>query len=142
MNLLDKLKIKPKLSAVFRKEKVQAVYLVFREGMKAKETLRFQNRITNDQLLIDCGQDGYPIAVHFLLANGMGAEAKQPLLSKRELDSAIQALFLFATEMIRYHEARMQKRGNDLVKDATRVLKTVPPEKMKRLKPQRQELAA
>lgn len=133
MTSIEKLKLTPTFSAVVVKGKTQSVYLVFRDRMKAKETLRFWNLATEDRMLVDCGHDGYPIAVQFIFAKGIQPTKGRKSLSKDDFDRLVYALFMFATEMIRYNETDLQRKGNDLVKEATSVIKKVPSNKIKEL---------
>lgn len=134
MTAIERFRLTPQLCALFRKNKVQSMYLIFRRGLKAKETLRFQNRVTSDQMLVDCGADDYPVAVQFIYAKDVSVNEDDRSASKADFENAIHTLFMFATEMIRYHEANMQKKGNDLVKEATCVVRKVPKRRIKELR--------
>ncbi len=130
MGSIAKFKLTPKLSGLFGKGKAQSIYMVFRNRMKAKETLRFQSLATDDRMLVDCGHDGYPVALQFISAKGIPPSKEQQTFSDKDFGDAVADLFLFATEMIRYHEANMQRQGNALIKDAISVIMKVPSSKI------------
>jgi len=118
MDITDKFILSPNFTSSCEGEFTHNVYLVFRKSMKSTKTMRFHNS-SNDQVLVDCGADGYPVAVQFISAEGMPSSefSKSSVAGSKSRDHFGYVLFMLATEMIRYREANLQEKGNDLVDD-------------------------
>ena len=132
MGTLARLRLTPQFSGFVAKGRIQSVDVVFRSGQTARETLRFQNRSTEDGMLVDCGEDGYPVGLQFISAEGIeNPSGKQTPIGENTYDDLVHCLFVFATEMIRFTEAARRKRGNDLVEETLELIKQVPSDKIK-----------
>jgi len=103
-------------------DRIEAVYVVFRPGIHARETIPF-SRVDGAELLVDVDEKDVPIALELL---DSWEASPCPDISEAEAMSAIAKLFAFANQMVAYHRANLQARGNALIQEALESLQHLP----------------
>ncbi|MCH8804828.1 MAG: hypothetical protein IH986_01915 [Planctomycetes bacterium] len=81
-------------------------------------------------VLIDKGRDGYPVATQVIFGKGL----KRSQLPRRrsvpdpdiDFENLMLWLFFKSTEMLRFNEARQQRRGNELIQEALGLVSAIP----------------
>lgn len=96
----------------------ESVYVVFREDTQANETIVF-SAPDGIEVLIDVDERDIPIAVQVVESRTPEGVPNKTALTKRE---ATICLFALSTQMVVYHRANQQRRGNALIKDALKDL--------------------
>ena len=112
------IKLDPQIRSTLIDGHVESVYLVFRDEVPAKETIPF-SRPNGAELLIDVDGQDIPIAVQFI-ESVTPAELGDARVAATAQQSAhvVSLLFAFANQMVAYHRANQQARGNALIEDA------------------------
>lgn len=116
-------------SPTFVDGRLESLYLVFREGVTARETIAFEcrdeGRALGDgiQILVDVDDRDIPIALQFVIS----IELQPGELSLDHAQSAAVPLFAFATQMVTFHRANQQARGNALIRDAVACMSALVP---------------
>lgn len=110
--------LEPDVTATEINDNTESAYLVFRKGVCAHETILFS---TPDgvQVLIDVDQRDIPIAVQVVESRKIGASAS---VAFRSVQEGVLILFALAQQMVVFHRANQQQRGNALINDALKDL--------------------
>ena len=106
--------LEPEIKATRIDGRTESIYVVFRQGVPARETIPFY-KPDGAELFIDVDEQDFPIAVQIVDSIEMGRTTDA---GKPEEESLVLALFSFANQMIAYHRANQQAKGNALIKDA------------------------
>lgn len=106
--------LEPEIKATRIGGRTESIYVVFRQGVSARETIPFY-KPDGAELFIDVDEHDFPIAVQIVDSIEM---KPTPNTGKPEEESLVLALFSFANQMIAYHRANQQAKGNALIKDA------------------------
>jgi len=106
--------LEPEIKATRIDGRTESIYVVFRQGVPARETIPFF-KPDGAELFIDVDEHDFPIAVQIVDSIEV---APTPHTGKPEEESLVLALFSFANQMIAYHRANQQAKGNALIKDA------------------------
>ena len=124
-------KLDPQISTLAVKGKVQSYYVIFRKDQTAKETVRFgdDGGPDADRMLIDRGDDDYPVAFQLISAHGVSVASltDRPRVEPREVSAAIGLLFAFATEMLRFYDMHHKRRGNNVIRAVIDQIREFPP---------------
>ncbi len=106
--------LEPEIKATRIDGRTESIYVIFRQGVPARETIPFY-KPDGAELFIDVDEQDFPIAVQIVDSIEMGRTTNG---SNPEEESLVLALFSFANQMIAYHRANQQAKGNALIKDA------------------------
>lgn len=103
---------------------VQSLHVYFREAVPIKEVVRFTLEHCG-RVLVYVGQDGIPVALQFA-----DPPPKRPPPAPRvddmTLEQAVTILFGLASKMVAFAEAKRQRLGDMLIRDAIKVGERLP----------------
>jgi len=123
--------LNPKIAGLRPKGVLQSLYIRFREE-KARETIEFS--FDGNTVLVDAGADNYPVGAQIIFAEGVKADSRSRESADSDKDGVrdvLNLLFLFATEMMRFHAFNQQKLGNSLIQETVEQIRKIPPDQIK-----------
>lgn len=115
--------LNPEARATEEGGQVESIYVVFRPGECAHETIPFLGRINDEdvELLIDVDRQDFPVAVQFVgTVEQSLLTAESPVSSG---DSTFLTLFSLCLQMVTFHRADQHARGNALIRDALKSIR-------------------
>jgi hypothetical protein len=106
--------LEPEIKVTSIDGRTESMYVVFRQGVHARETLPF-SRPDGAELFIDVDENDFPIAMQ--IVESFDPPPPDGARPSDDLPVVLE-LYTFANQMIAYHRANQQARGNALIKDA------------------------
>lgn len=123
-------KLDSQINTLSVKDRIQSYYVIFRKDLVAKETVRFggDGGPDADRMLIDRGEDDYPVAFQLICAHGIPLSSLEdrPKAEPYEVNAAIGMLFAYATEMLRFYDLNRTRRGSNVIKTVIEQIQEFP----------------
>lgn len=107
----------PKISVTRINGQLHGVYVTFRMGICAEETIPF-SRADGARMNIDVDERDIPIGVEVVSPTPIPMCTEGDESSGNDATALLLELFAFATQMATFHRANQQARGNALIQDA------------------------
>ncbi len=103
---------------------LESVYVYFRRGVKIREALQLTDSDVG-RILVYVGRDGYPTAIQLVDHFDLSAQPKNTTpMSPQE---AKQILFAIVCKMVAYVDAKRQRLGDLLIRDAVDAIRHLEP---------------
>ncbi len=101
----------------------ESLYVYFRDNVEIREGLRFTLPDVG-RTLVYVGIDGLPVAMQFVdpIKQDTLSDAQAATISSEQ---AHQILFALASKMVAFTEARRQRLGNELIRDAVKAARSI-----------------